>query len=74
VRVATAGTLSVAGLVLGTAFVAGGSPSEPAGPVAPPVAELSVEHGRTSTAVTVGDPGVGLMTTFETSGPGTSRR
>lgn len=63
-RLLTAGALSVAGLVLGTAFVAGGSTST--GPVVPPVAELSVEHGRTSGAVTVGDPGVGLMTSFDT--------
>ena len=61
-RVVTAGALSVAGLVLGTAFVAGGASSRPSGPVVPPVAELSVEHGRTSTSVTVGDPGLGLMT------------
>jgi anti-sigma factor RsiW len=61
VRVATAGALSVAGLVLGTAFVAGGSAGAEA-PVVPPVSQLSVEHGRTATAVTVGDPGLGLMT------------
>jgi hypothetical protein len=53
----------VAGLVLGTAFVAGGAQSTT--PVTPPVAELSVEHGRTSTAVTVGDPTSGLMTSFD---------
>jgi hypothetical protein len=64
----------VAGLVLGTAFVVGGSSGSSTGPVVPPVAELSVEHGRTSTAVTVGDPGVGLMTTFDLSGPTTARR
>lgn len=64
-RLVAAGTLSAAGLVLGTAFVAGGSTgSGPGdGSVVPPVAELSVEHSRTSTAVTVGDPGLGLMTT-----------
>ena len=67
VRLVAAGALSVAGLVLGTAFVAGGSSST--GPVVPPVAELSVEHGRTSGAVTVGDPGVGLMTSFDTPVP-----
>jgi hypothetical protein len=61
VRVATAGALSVAGLVLGTAFVAGGSAGGQAPDVAP-VSQLSVEHGRTATAVTVGDPGLGLMT------------
>jgi hypothetical protein len=73
-RVVTAGTLSVAGLLLGTAFVAGGSSGSSNGPVVPPVAELSVEHGRTSTAVTVGDPGVGLMTTLDPTGPTSIRR
>ncbi|MCY7372965.1 MAG: hypothetical protein LH461_04610 [Spirochaetaceae bacterium] len=61
--VLTAGALSAAGLVLATAFVAGGS-SAP-GPVVPPVAELSVEHNRTTGGVTVGDPATGLMTTFD---------
>lgn len=74
-RVATVGALSVAGLVLGTAFVAGGAaPSASTGPVVPPVAELSVEHGRTSTAVTVGDPGLGLVTSFDLAGTTSSRR
>jgi len=58
-RLVAAGALSVAGLVLGTAFVAGGAESG-GGPVAPPVAQLTVEHGRTATAVTVGDPMFGL--------------
>lgn len=75
-RVVTAGALSVAGLVLGTAFVAGGSTTS--GAVLPPVAELSVEHSRTATAVTVGDPGVGLMGSFDTvlvtTGPTAPRR
>ncbi len=63
-RVATAGALSVAVLVLGTAFVAGGTAGS-AGPLVSPVAELSVEHSRTTTGVTVGDPGVGLMASFD---------
>lgn len=72
-RVVTAGALSVAGLVLGAAFAAGGS--TPAGtPVVPPSAELSVEHGRTSTAVTVGDPGLGLMTGVGATPTATSTR
>ena len=58
-RLATAGALGAAGLVLGAALAAGGSSP---GTVVPPAAELSVEHSRTSTAVTVGDPGIGLMT------------
>ncbi len=70
VRVATAGALSVAGLVLGTAFVAGGA-GAPA-PVVAPVSQLSVEHGRTATAVTVGDPGLGLMTGLTGSPAGSS--
>ena len=74
-RVAAASALSVAGLVLGTAFVAGGAPASSDGPVVPPVAELSVEHDRTSTAVTVGDPGFGVMTTFDgVAGPPSTRR
>jgi len=63
-RAVTAGALTVAGLVLGTAFVAGGAPGASNVPVVPPVAELSVEHGRTSDAVTVGNSGTSLMTTF----------
>ena len=66
VRVATAGALSVAGLVLGTAFVAGGTSAQ--APVAPPVGQLSVEHSRTATAWTVGDPGLGLMSGLSGSG------
>lgn len=62
---AAAGALSLAGVVLVTAFAAGGAPAGPAGPVVPPAAELSVEHGRTATAVTVGDPGLGLITGAE---------
>ena len=58
-RLVAASALSVAGLVLGTAFVAGGAESR-GGPVVPPVAQLTVEHGRTATAVTVGDPAFGL--------------
>jgi len=72
--VLTAGALSAAGLVLATAFVAGGTQSPSTGPVLPPVAELSVEHSRTTNGVTVGDPGTGLMTTFENPGPTSTRR
>ena len=68
-RLVAAGTLAAAGLVLGTAFLAGGSSSAP---VVPPVAELSVEHSRTSTAVTVGDPGLGLMTGLTTGDAGST--
>jgi hypothetical protein len=58
-RLVAASALSVAGLVLGTAFVAGGTENG-GGPVVTPVAQLTVEHGRTATAVTVGDPAFGL--------------
>jgi hypothetical protein len=60
-RLVAASALSVAGLVLGTAFVAGGTQSGGGGPVVPPAAQLTVEHGRTATAVTVGDPAFGLI-------------
>lgn len=70
----SAGVLSAAGLVLATAFVAGGSQSPSTGPLVPPVAELSVEHSRTTGGVTVGDPGTGLMTTFEDPAPTSTRR
>jgi len=63
--VLTAGALSVTGFVLATAFVAGGSAAPGGGPVVPPVAELSVEHSRTTGGLTVGDPTSGLMTTFD---------
>lgn len=58
VRLAAAGTLSVAGLLLVTAFAAGGQ-SRPSAPVVPPSAELSVEHTATTAGITVGDPGLG---------------
>lgn len=61
------GALTVGSLVLAAAFVVGGSHPASTGPVAPPAAELSVEHSRTTNGVTVGDPGAGLMTTFEST-------
>lgn len=67
-RLVAAGALSMAGLVLGTAFAVGGSTTSDR-PVVPPVAELSVEHTRTSTGVTVGDPGTGLMVGLEDAAP-----
>lgn len=71
VRVAAAGALSV-GLLLSTAFAAGGSrPTDP--PVVPPAAELSVEHTATTTSVTVGNPGLGVAVGFGSTGPNTSR-
>jgi anti-sigma factor RsiW len=72
--VLTAGALSAAGLVLATAFVAGGTSSPSTGPVVPPVAELSVEHSRTTNGITVGDPIPGLMTTFSDPATTSTRR
>jgi len=65
-RYAAVGALSVAGLVLGTAFAAGGTPQQGGTPVSPPAAELSVEHSATTAGFTVGDPGLGLSSTSGT--------
>jgi anti-sigma factor RsiW len=62
-RYAAAGALSVAGLVLGTAFAAG-APRDSGSVVVPPAAELSVEHTATTTGVTFGDPGLGVAGSF----------
>lgn len=59
-RLVAAGAFTLVGVVLATAFVVGGAGGQKRGPVVPPVAELSVEHSRTSTGVTVGDPAAGL--------------
>ena len=57
-RYAAAGALSVAGLVLGTAFAAGGAGGTGAGTVVPPAAELSIEHDATTASLLLGDPGL----------------
>jgi hypothetical protein len=62
-RYAAVGALSVAGLVLGTAFAAG-APRQSEPPVVTPAAELSVEHTATTTGFTVGDPGLGVASGF----------
>jgi hypothetical protein len=62
-RYAAVGALSVAGLVLGTAFAAG-APRQPAADVVPASAELSVEHTATTSGFTVGDPGLGMSVSF----------
>ena len=73
VRFAAAGTLSLASLLLVTAFAAGGQ-GQPSAPVVPPSAELSVEHTATTVGITVGDPGFGaaggLADTAPTDTPG----
>jgi hypothetical protein len=61
-RVVAAGALSVAGLVLGTAFAAGGTAREPGVPVVPPAAELSVEHAATTGGLPLGDPAFTAVT------------
>ena len=62
-RYAAVGAFSVAGLVLVTAFAAG-APRQPETPVVTPAAELSVEHTATTTGFTVGDPGLGVASSF----------
>jgi hypothetical protein len=62
VRYAAAGAVSVAGLVLGTAFAAGGSAGAGAVPVVPPAAELSVEHAATTSGLPLGDPAFTAVT------------
>ena len=60
VRYAAAGAVSVAGLVLGTAFAAGGGAGAAA--VVPPAAELSVEHAVTTSGLPLGDPAFTAVT------------
>jgi anti-sigma factor RsiW len=61
-RYVTAGALSVAGLMLGTAFVAGGEPQQPGAPVLPPAAELTVEHAATTSGLPLSDPAFDAVT------------
>jgi putative zinc finger protein len=61
-RYAAAGALSVAGLVLGTAFAAGGSGATGTPAVVPPAAELSVEHAATTSGLPLGDPAFTAVT------------
>lgn len=62
VRYAAAGAVSVAGLVLGTAFAAGGAAGAGAATIVPPAAELSVEHAATSSGLPLGDPAFTAVT------------
>jgi hypothetical protein len=62
VRYATAGAVSVMGLVLGTAFAAGGSPAQPGRAVVPPAAELSVEHTAANQGLLLRDPAFDAIT------------
>lgn len=61
-RVVAASALSIAGLVLGTAFAAGGASREPGVPIVPPAAELSVEHAATTGGLPLGDPAFTAVT------------
>lgn len=58
-RYAAVGALSVAGLVLGTAFAAG-APRQSPSSVVPPAAELTVQHDVTTSGFSLGDPGLGV--------------
>lgn len=62
VRYAAAGAVSVAGLVLGTAFAAGGGAGAGAMTVVPAAAELSVEHAATTSGLPLGDPAFTAVT------------
>jgi Putative zinc-finger len=62
VRYAAAGAVSVAGLVLGTAFAAGGSAGAGAATIVPPAAGLSVEHAATTSVLPLGDPAFTAVT------------
>jgi hypothetical protein len=62
VRYAAAGALSVAGLLLGTAFAAGGSGAAGTPAVVPPAAELSNEHAATTGGLSLGDPAFTAVT------------
>jgi hypothetical protein len=76
-RYAAVGALSVAGLVLGTAFAAG-APRQSPSPVVPPAAELTVEHNATTSGFSLGDPGLGVASGLGSAGdvtfPTVSRR
>jgi len=60
-RFAAVGALSAVGLMLGTAFAAGGVP-EQGRPVLPPAAELSVEHAATTGGLPLSDPAFDAVT------------
>jgi hypothetical protein len=73
-RLAAVGALSVAGLVLGTAFAAG-APRDDRTPVVTPAADLTIEHNLTTSSVTIGDPGLGVAAGFgDVTYPTVSRR
>jgi Putative zinc-finger len=62
VRYATAGAVSVMGLVLGTAFAAGGAPAASGPVVVPPAAEMSVEHAAANQGQLLRDPAFDAVT------------
>lgn len=61
-RYATAGAVCVAGLVLGTAFAAGGTQPAAGTPVLPPAGQLSVEHAATHSGLPLSDPAFDAVT------------
>ena len=61
-RYAAATAVSAAGLVLATAFLAGGAPQQPGTPVLPPAAELTVEHAATTSGLPLSDPAFDAVT------------
>ncbi len=61
-RYAAATAVSVAGLVLATAFLAGAAPQQPGTPVLPPAAELTVEHAATTSGLPLSDPAFDAVT------------
>lgn len=61
-RYAAFGAVSVAGLMLGTAFAAGGAQPTGGAPVLPPAAELSVEHAATTNGMPLSDPAFDAVT------------
>jgi Putative zinc-finger len=61
-RYAAAGALSVAGLVLGTAFAAGGGGAAGGPALVPPAAVLTVEHAATTSGLPLGDPAFTAVT------------
>jgi hypothetical protein len=68
------GALSLAGLVLGTAFAAGTQSGGSGVPVVPPTAELSVQHRVTTTGFMLGDPGLGANSFVVGTADATVRR
>ena len=61
-RYTAASMVAVVAVMLATAFLAGGAPSQPGSPVLPPAAELSVEHAATTSGLPLSDPAFDAVT------------